>query len=101
MLEFPNKIYPENFKNFKNLNKDRLLCLLRNEIYNLIISREEENEYYSLDIFENKYNCKEYLKDITDQVIIELKNIGWKTKLSFGDTGLFIYSTEDPPRSCW
>jgi len=28
-------------------------------------------------------------------------NLGWKCKLSFSDTGLFVYSTENPPPSCW
>ena len=31
----------------------------------------------------------------------ELKELGWNCKLSFGGTGLFIYSTENQPRGCW
>ena len=31
----------------------------------------------------------------------ELVKLGWKCKTSFGGTGLFIYSTEEPPPSCW
>ncbi len=101
MLNFPTEISSNNKENFKDLNKDRLLSLLRNDIYNLIISRDDENEYYALDIFEITYSCKYFINEIITQVISELNELGWKTKLSFGDTGLFIYSTEEPPRSCW
>jgi len=31
----------------------------------------------------------------------ELEELGWKCKKSFGQTALFIYSTENPPPSCW
>ena len=101
MLNFPNEISPVNNVNFKNLNKDRLLSSLRKDIYNLIISRKDENEYYELDIFEMTYSCKEYMNELIRQIIIDLNELGWKTQVSFGDTGLFIYSTDEPPRSCW
>jgi hypothetical protein len=101
MLNFPKEISSKNKENFQVLNKERLLSLLRNDIYNLIISRQDENEYYSLDIFEITYNCKFFINEIVTQIITELNELDWKTKLSFGDTGLFIYSTEEPPRSCW
>ena len=101
MLNFPNEISPQNNINFKNLNKERLLSLLRKDIYDLLISRKDENEYYGLDIFEITYSCKEYTNELVSQIIIELKYLGWKTQLSFGDTGLFIYSTDELPRSCW
>jgi hypothetical protein len=101
MLNFPKEISTSNKKNFRDLNKNRLLSLLRNEIYNLILNRNDENEYYALDIFEITYNCKYFMHEIISNVISELNEIGWKTKLSFGDTGLFIYSTSEPPRSCW
>lgn len=101
MLNFPSEIDINNKENFQNLNKNRILSLLRNDIYNLIISRDDENEYYALDIFEMTYNCKSFINEILTQIIKELNELGWKTQLSFGDTGLFIYSTKEPPRSCW
>jgi hypothetical protein len=101
MLNFPIEISTNNKANFRELNKTRLLSLLRNDIYNLIISRDDENEYYALDIFELTYNCKSFTNELITQTIEELNKLGWKTKLSFGDTGLFIYSTDEPPRSCW
>jgi hypothetical protein len=58
--------------------------LLRNEL-----------DYYDLDLFN-----KTHVKDINNVmkmvkiVIQELTNLGWKCKLVYGDTGLFIYSTE-------
>ena len=101
MLNFSTEISTDNIKNFRDLNKNRLLSLIRTEIYDLILGRNDENEYYSLDIFEIKHNCKYLMNEITENIILELNEIGWKTKLSFGDTGLFIYSTDEPPRCCW
>jgi hypothetical protein len=32
---------------------------------------------------------------------MELTQLGWKCKLSYGDTALFIYTSENPPAGCW
>lgn len=103
MYEFPIEL---NIKNktkldFSSLNYERLLCLLRKEIYDLILGRKDENDYYDFDIFICKYNCKHAKDNLISKIIVELEEFGWKTQLSFGDTGLFIYSTEDKPSSCW
>jgi hypothetical protein len=98
MNSFPKEINKDNKENFNELFKNMVLCLIREDIYNLIISRKDENEYVDLDKYYSKYgkNTK-----IIDDIILELNQLGWKTKLSFGDTGLFVYSTENPPTSCW
>jgi hypothetical protein len=41
------------------------------------------------------------IEKLSKTIITELVNIGWNCKLSFGNTGLFIYSTDKPPPSCW
>ena len=38
---------------------------------------------------------------MSEIIIKELEELGWKCKLSYGQTALFIYSTENPPPSCW
>ena len=89
------------YKNFHDINYSRILCILRKEIYNLIVSRKDENEYFALDDFSSQFSCGKYLSKLTETIIDELSDIGWKTKLSFGNTGLFIYSTNEQPTSCW
>ena len=110
MNKFPKEIDIRNktlvmqpYKNFEEFNYDRILLLLRKEIYDHLISRKEENDYFDLEIFCKRYNYsdKETFPKILKIVLIEICELGWKTQLSFGDTGLFIYSTEEKPSSCW
>ena len=48
MKEFPCVCNPKNKNNFQHLNHDRLKCYLRKDLYEHIISHEE-NDYFSLD----------------------------------------------------
>ena len=103
MISFTDDIHVRNISNFQNLNIKRIESLLRQEIYDILLTRKDENVYVDLDIFLmkhcNKKSC--LLENIVKNIRDELKNLGWNTKLGFGDTGLFIYSTENPPTSCW
>jgi hypothetical protein len=38
---------------------------------------------------------------IIQELMTELKMLGWNVKLAFAGTGLFIYSTEQPPSNCY
>ena len=87
--------------NFEKINYDRLKNLLRSEIYVLILSREREDIYYDIELFSTRNHAHEVVDKLVTELRQELKNIGWKTCLSYGDTGLFIYSTEDKPNNCW
>ena len=98
MNSFPSEINKDNKENFNNLFNNMVLCMIREDIYRLLISRKDENEYVDLDKYYSKYGKN---TNIIDNIITELNQLGWKTKLSFGDTGLFVFSTENPPTSCW
>jgi hypothetical protein len=88
--------------NFKNLNTERIMKLFRSEIYDHLISRSEENDYFDIEGFCKRYKYDRYdFTSILNKVLTELKKIGWKTELSYGDSAVFIYSTEEKPRSCW
>lgn len=101
MNNFPSTINVNNKKNFKIINYNNIISIMRKEIYDIII-KENENDYFDIDIFQEKYKLKNDDKDaMVKSIVSELEKIGWKTKLSFGDTGLFIYSSENPPPSCW
>jgi len=88
---------------FKSYNDIRIRGMINKEIFDLLVSRDSENDYYDLDNFSIRYldrNIKK-MHEIMDSIIDELKTLGWTCKYSFNDTGLFIYSTENPPPSCW
>lgn len=96
MKDFPLFLKPKNKQDFSKLNKDRLTCYLRRDLYEHIISNEEK-DYFSLDEFNKRVNDMTLTKEIVKEIIPELEELGWKCKTSFGCTGLFIYSTENPP----
>ena len=89
--------------NFEEFNYERVIQLLRKEIYDHLISRKDENDYFDIEIFckRSNYPDKENFSKILKIVLNEITELGWKTQLSFGDTGLFIYSTIEKPSSCW
>lgn len=99
MKQFPSALNVKNKNKFSLLYDNRVLCYLRKKIYEHII-KENENNYFDLDVFSKKHNVKN-IENLIVTIIKELNNIGWKCKLSFGGTGLFIYSTDIPPSSCW
>lgn len=99
MTHFP---HVKDKDNFEQINYDRINNILRTDIYDLMISRKSENDYFDLDTFNIKNNVSmKTLQQMIKEIMNELGTLGWKTKLSFGDTGLFIYSSEEPPKSCW
>jgi hypothetical protein len=100
MKNFPSNINVENKNNFKEIQINRLLCYLRRDIYEHILSHTED-DYFFLDNFNKRVNDIEQVKELVRKIIPELEQLGWKCKLSYGDTGLFIYSSEQPPKNCW
>lgn len=103
MNSFPITIRVENKLNFAEMNIDRITSIFREEIFTTIIRRKDENEYIDLDTFSRQYcgNKSNTMNIILNKIRDELHNLGWKTELSFGDSGLFIYSTDEKPTSCW
>lgn len=100
MKEFPSTLKPTNKDNFNQMFYNRMKCYLRRDLFEHIISHDE-NDYFSLDQFNNRVNNIDMVKKIVDELVPELVSMGWNCKTSFGGTGLFIYSTDEPPPSCW
>ena len=101
MKEFTNIINVNNKKNFPDVLFNRVICYLRRDIYEHIIS-QEENNYFDLDVFRIKHKLdKQKILKMVETLVKELTDLNWKCKLSFGSTALFIYSTQKPPPSCW
>jgi len=106
MNSFPQFLSVTNKNNFASINNERILNLFREHVFLHMLqnfhSEKDENNYVDLDTFCNKHLNRDMkiMKEIVAIVRKELENLGWKTALSFNDTGLFIYSNNKPP-SCW
>ena len=101
MKQFPENIRSDNKENFSVVNYDRILYLLRQEIY-IHMLKGNENSLFDLDRFSRQNEEKiDTIQKMTETVMEELTQIGWKCKLSYGDTALFIYTSENPPAGCW
>ena len=100
MQEFPKSLSSENTLHFSEFLKDYYLQQMRQEIY-VHVLRNNQNDFFDIELFDRKY-----VKDIkvTDNLIeimiTELEQLGWKTFLGYGGTGLFIYDKEKPS-SAW
>lgn len=104
MKEFPTILNIKHKVRFQEIYYNRVLCYLRKTVYEHVI-REDENSYFDLEkfgrLYFNEKNREELVKKLSTTVQYELENLGWKCKVSFGGTALFIYSSENPPVSCW
>ena len=101
MKEFPEILNVNNKNKFEDIYSNRMISYLRQKIYEHII-KEDENNYFDLDNFRHTYAINiEYIEKMTPIIIHELNSLGWKCKISFGGTALFIYSSDNPPSSCW
>ena len=102
MKIFPSILNITNKNKFPQIYYNRLLSYLRKSIYEHMI-KEDENNYIDLDAFSTLHGVKDkkLIEQMVKTLVNELNNLGWKCKISFGGTGLFIYSSHDPPPSCW
>jgi hypothetical protein len=98
MQSFSSDISPLNRENFDRVWGEKIKERLRKHVSNFILSRNGENDFFDIDIFNRRY-----VKDIditnntVNDIVNELNNLGWKTYIGFGGTGLYIYSSEDLP----
>ena len=101
MNEFPDHLNPENKHNFSQLKYDKNLSTMRDNIFDIILTGDENN-YFEIDNFSRIYKLKKIQVDkMVLTITKELESLGWKIKKSFGGTGLFIYSTDFLPSSCF
>jgi hypothetical protein len=101
MDEFPESISVDNKDIFSKYLYYMTLKNIRKDIFEFMISRKDEDKYFDLDKYMYQKNNGVEVADMMNTISGELSALGWKTKLSFGGTGLFIYSTEVPPPSCY
>jgi len=102
MNKFPSFLEVKNKENFKEIYLEKIICNVRSDICIYMLQRDHENTYWDLDKFNLKHlKDMDKLKKIVDKIVDELIALGWKCKYSFGSTALFIYSSKNPPPSCW
>lgn len=102
MKSFPQELNIKNKDKFNKYFIRRLKCYLRKDIYEHMLN-SQETDYYCISKFNHENGVKD--KTITDSllqdIILELEELGWNCKIGFGGTGLFIYSTDEPPNTFW
>ena len=90
-LDFKLLVNPNNTASFTTLLFENQLSKLREIVFLFLINRKSEDEY--LDISKQP-------EAVLQNLYQELREMGWKYALSFGDTGLFIFK-EKKPKTCW
>lgn len=95
MDKFPITLSKEFKEHFPQYLETHLTAKLRLQIYEFML-QSKEDEYFILNNFFYKENIKdntELTTLITNNIIKELNRLGWTTKLAFGGTSIYIYST--------
>jgi len=98
---------------FVNIKYKTIIKILRKSIYDHLLKYEYENNEndtylcenncFDIEVFfkENNVEKKEE-KDYYFKIIKEeLNDLGWNCILTFGESALFIFSTEKQPTNCW
>ena len=89
MNEFPDHLNPENKHNFSQLKYDKNLSTMRENIFDIILTGDENN-YFEIDNFSRIYKLKKIQVDkMVLTITKELESLGWKIKKSFGGTGFY------------
>ena len=101
MKEFPAELTIENKEHFSEYIYKRWKCYLRRDITEHMLANEEK-DYFDLDKFVETHAIKdrELAQKMLREIEEELNKIGWKTTISFGGNGMFIYA-DKKPANCW
>ena len=96
MKQFPDKLKPQNKSHFAEYNFNRNLCKLRQRIVDYMYSEEKGGFDLKSSTDDNGQYTYAHIDDKLIQAICdELHTLGWKTKLCYGNTTLFIYEKEE------
>lgn len=101
MDSFPPELTPVNKEEFSSYYSRYWKSCIREEIYKKMISGDE-SDFFDYDCFARKnYLNVDTIRKLVYQIIDELRELGWNIKTSYGDSALFIFSTEKLPRGAW
>ena len=103
VLEISSRITPRNKPRFKTLFQTLQQSKFESTVFEFILGRQSENDFFDIDLWRKTYlyNNKEMMTNILDEMYKKLDSTGWKHKTVYKGGGLFIYSTETQPPSCF
>ena len=97
MEQFGRELRVDNKDNFKDIKYQLNMRRLRKHIYGFMLDRNE-SDFFDIDVFNRKYvKNMSITSDMINDVVKELNELGWKTYVGFGGTGLYVYSSDELP----
>ena len=101
MEQFGRELRVNNKDNFNDIKYKSNMCRLRKHIYRFVLNGVE-NDFFDIDQFNRKYVKNiNAMNEMINSVVLELNELGWKTYIGFGGTGLYIYSSEELPQGAY
>jgi hypothetical protein len=94
MKTFPDKLRPCNKYKFVEYKFNRELCKLRQKIVDYMYSEDNGGFDLKSSTENGLFSYNHIDEKLIETIRIELHDLGWKTKLAYGNTTLFIYSDE-------
>ena len=91
MKKFPKHLTPDFLSKFSSFNNKRQSYYLRKFIYEWMLTPAFETRCFDLQIL------PKYSQEILDDVCKELNTLGWKTKLAFANSSLYVYKEDENP----
>ena len=100
MKQFPDILCVKNKDKFTEYYNTLIIENLREAIYKHML-KGDENSCFDFENFCRTQSIKlsSIIGLIKETIPNELESYGWKYKFAYGDTAIFIYSTENPPSS--
>lgn len=93
MKELPVKLRPSNKHLFNEYRYNRNLCKLRMYVYEFMLSEEfVSGKHSSFNLQEDNVRELSLPLEWVNKLIVELINLGWDAKLTYGNTCLSIIS---------
>lgn len=90
-------IHIDNKESFTSIRREELKTKMRKHIRTMVLE-QNESDFFDIDNFNRQYVKDTMLTTaLVTEVSEELKQLGWKTFLGFGGTGLYVYSSEELP----
>lgn len=94
MKKFPKAFNPKQKNKFPILLQERRLIVLREKVMDYVLSGNKNGLDLCCSSNGDNFDYQKPNQNDVKKIISELEKIGWKTKLAYGDTTLFIYENE-------
>lgn len=86
-----------NKANFASMRRQFLKDKMRKHVRAMMLEGNE-SDFFDLDLFNRKYVKDTSLSsELIQEISEDLHQLGWKTFLGFGGTGLYVYSSDELP----